>query len=98
MLAGLTSQVTVDWWAVVLDGVIGAVLGGVFTSFVALHLARRSKEDQRELAREQAALAAAESVGQALMDASAVIGDAAGNNRPLRHGRFRQAHCGRPAL
>jgi hypothetical protein len=73
LLSALTSPVVTDWWAVVLDGVIGAVVGGTFTSFVALSLARRSKEDQRELAREQAALAAAENVALVLMETSTAI-------------------------
>ena len=87
MLAGLTSPVTVDWWAVVLDGVIGAVVGGAFTSTVAFVLARRSKEDQREVAREQAALAAAESVSQALMEASNVFADVMGHYDEAARGK-----------
>lgn len=78
IIASLTSPVTVDWWAIVLDGVIGAGVGGLLTSSVAFWLAGRSTRDQRELAREEAALLAAENVGQCLLEVSAEIGELIG--------------------
>jgi len=78
LLGSLTSPVTVNWWAIVLDGFVGAFVGGAFASGIALWIAKRSKQDQRELAREQAALAAAESVAQSLLEARTVMGDRIG--------------------
>jgi len=92
LLGSLTSPVTVNWWAIVLDGFVGAFVGGAFASGIALWLAQRSKQDQRELAREQAALAAAESVAQSLLEARTLMGDRIGQQgeRP-REERFAAA-------
>ena len=106
LLGSLTSPVTVNWWAIVLDGFVGAFVGGAFASGIALWLAKRSKQDQRELAREQAALAAAESVAQSLLEARTVMGDRIGQQgerpRAERLAAAQQFDCARelksPAL
>jgi hypothetical protein len=106
LLGSLTSPVTVNWWAIVLDGFVGAFVGGAFASGIALWIAKRSKQDQRELAREQAALAAAESMAQSLLEARTVMGDRIGQQgerpRAERLAAAQQFDCARelksPAL
>ena len=68
----------VDWWAVVLDGLLGAAVGGLFSLAVALYLTRRTATDQRQLAREQAALAAAEDLTGAIIRCQKIFGEQIG--------------------
>ena len=106
LLGSLTSPVTVNWWAIVLDGFVGAFVGGAFASGIALWIAHRSKQDQRELAMELAALAAAESVAQSLIEAITLMADRIGRHgegpREERIAAFQQFDCMRelksPAL
>lgn len=56
------------WASSLFDGFIGAVLGGLVSVFVAFWLVRATKAADRDLAREQAALVAAEQLQESLQE------------------------------